>query len=96
MAMGISEGMESSIKAYSRFLLELSTLKTAAEMEAAELEIHNILTQNTPDIWKKEAQINSLLLYLADAHTKSLIVELGWDPFSMSPIVRLDGDEISF
>jgi hypothetical protein len=96
MAMGVSTAMENSIRAYSAFLLELPTLTKAEEMEAAEKEIHNTLMQNTPDISKKEAQINSLLLFLADAHTKSLIVGLGWDPFDMTPIVRLDGDEISF
>ena len=88
--------MEASLKAYSTFLLSLPVLKTADELEFAEAEIRNVLSQHTRDIRKNEQPTMHLLQFLAEAHGKSAIVALGFDPFSMTPIVRLEGDELSF
>ncbi len=96
MSMGMSDALEASIKDYSKYLLSLPVLKSAVELEFAEAEMRNVLTKNTRDIRKSEQPTMNLLLFLAEAHGKSAIVSLGFDPFSMQPIVRMDGDELSF
>jgi hypothetical protein len=96
MSMGMSDALEASIKEYSIYLLTLHECKTADELEFNEAEIHNTLSQQFRDIRKNEQPTMQLLEFLAEAHGKSAIVALGYDPFSMTPIVRLDGDEIAF
>ncbi len=96
MSMGMSDALESSIREYSKFLLELPTLKTADELEFAEAEIRNTLTQHSRDIRKSENPVYQLMMFLAESHGKSAVAALGYDPFTMLPIVRVDGDEMSF
>jgi hypothetical protein len=91
----MSCALEQSIRMYSKFLLNLHG-QTAAELEYMEAEIRNVLCQNSRDVHPGELPVNQLLIFLAECHGKSAIVSLGIDPFSMEPIVRVDGDEMSF
>lgn len=96
MAMGISDALEKSIREYSRYLLNLHECINAEELEYAEAEMCNILAQHSRDVRKSEQATIQLLGFLAECHGKSAIVALGFDPFSMQPIVKIDGDEMMF
>jgi tRNA U34 5-carboxymethylaminomethyl modifying GTPase MnmE/TrmE len=91
----MSGALEQSIRMYSKFLLDLHG-QTAVELEFGEAAIRNVMSQNSRDVHPGEMQVIQLLSYLAECHGKSAIASLGIDPFSMEPIVRLDGDEMSF
>jgi hypothetical protein len=96
MAMGISNALESSIREYSSYLLSLHDCRNADELEFAEAEMRNTLAQHSRDVRKNEQPTIQLLEFLAESHGKSAIAALGIDPFSMQPIVKLEGDEMMF
>lgn len=96
MGMGISDALEKSVREFSKYLLNLNDCKTADELEYTEAEIRNILAQHSRDVSNAEIPVMRLLEFLAESHGKSAIAAMGIDPFSMLPIVRLDGDEIMF
>jgi len=95
MSGGMSHALELSLKEFSKHLVSLHD-KTASELEVAEKEMHRLINDQSRDVRKSEQPTVQLLQFLCEMHTKSAIVSLGIDPFSMIPIVREDGDEMMF
>lgn len=96
MSMGLSDGLEKSVKEYSKYLLEVAGYKSATDIEFAGLEMIRKLQRMKEDVWTSELPTHQLLEFLADAHYKTLILNIGIDPFTLAPLVKNDGDEISF
>lgn len=96
MSHGLSDALESSIREYSKYLLELPQHKVAAELEFLQHEMHDHLDKQSRDVRRSEQPVIQLLHFLTEAHGKTAIINLGIDPFSMQPIVRIDGDEMMF
>jgi hypothetical protein len=91
----MSVELEQAIREYSNFLLKLRGWN-ATELEFEEKMILDLLTRYGKDLCSVELSTIQLMQFLAEAHAKSAIAGMGIDPFSMTPIVRIDGDEIMF
>lgn len=91
----MSDELEAAMKEYSRFLVKMSGWK-ATEIEFEEKLIQDRLSHFGKDVRPGELPVIQLMKSLCEAHGKSAIVALGIDPFSMTPLVRMEGDELSF
>lgn len=96
MSHGMSDALEASIREYSKYLMELPQHRAASELEYLQHEMQDTLSKQGRDVRKSEQPVIQLLHFLCEAHGKTMIVDLGIDPHSMQPIVRLDGDEMMF
>lgn len=91
----MSDELELAVKEYSKFLVRLAGWN-ATEVEFEGKTLQDRLGQFGKDVRPGELPTIQLMQSLAEAHGKSAIIALGIDPFSMTPLVRLEGGELSF
>ncbi len=91
----MSDELEVAIKEYSRFLVQLAGWN-AAEIEFEMLALQDRFGRFSDDVRTGEVPIVQLMQSLCEAHGKSAIIDLGIDPFSMTPLVKLESGELSF